>query len=97
MNQAVLLFSQGKLTARERIHLMLDPGSFVEYDAFLEHNCTDFGMENEKVYVANRRLFSLLLIQLVVILEITLRRLYKEMLNNLSVIRNFCSLHTWHR
>ncbi|XP_060606377.1 propionyl-CoA carboxylase beta chain, mitochondrial-like [Ruditapes philippinarum] len=39
---------KGKLTARERIHLMLDPGSFVEYDAFLEHNCTDFGMENEK-------------------------------------------------
>lgn len=42
-------FLQGKLTARERIHLMLDPGSFVEYDSFLEHDCTDFGMEDEKV------------------------------------------------
>lgn len=30
---------------------MMDPGSFVEYDAFLEHNCTDFGMENEKVNI----------------------------------------------
>ncbi|WAR28002.1 PCCB-like protein, partial [Mya arenaria] len=39
---------KGKLTARERINLMLDPGSFVEYDAFLEHNCTDFNMQGEK-------------------------------------------------
>ncbi|KAL4219900.1 hypothetical protein ACF0H5_020312 [Mactra antiquata] len=39
---------KGKLTARERVHLMLDPGSFIEYDAFLEHNCSDFGMEDEK-------------------------------------------------
>lgn len=28
---------------------MLDPGSFVEYDMFLEHNCTDFHMQEEKV------------------------------------------------
>ncbi|KAH3804212.1 hypothetical protein DPMN_132494 [Dreissena polymorpha] len=40
---------QGKLTARERVNLMLDPGSFVEYDAFLEHDCTDFNMQKEKV------------------------------------------------
>jgi len=41
---------QGKLTARERINLMLDPDSFVEYDMFLEHDCHDFNMEKEKVY-----------------------------------------------
>jgi len=40
---------QGKLTARERINLMVDPGSFVEYDAFLEHDCRDFNMQSEKV------------------------------------------------
>jgi len=41
---------KGKLTARERILLLLDEGSFVEYDMFSEHRCTDFGMENEKYY-----------------------------------------------
>lgn len=40
---------QGKLTARERIQLLMDAGSFVEYDMFSEHTCTDFGMEKEKV------------------------------------------------
>ena len=40
---------QGKLTARERINLLCDKGSFHEYDMFVEHNCTDFGMENQKV------------------------------------------------
>ncbi|OQV22663.1 Propionyl-CoA carboxylase beta chain, mitochondrial [Hypsibius exemplaris] len=39
---------KGKLTARERIHVLVDPGSFVEYDAFVEHTCVNFGMENEK-------------------------------------------------
>ena len=39
---------KGKLTARERVHLLLDENSFVEYGAFMEHRCTDFGMENEK-------------------------------------------------
>ncbi len=34
---------KGKLTARERLHLLLDKGSFVEYDRFMEHNCTQFG------------------------------------------------------
>ncbi|XP_012890115.1 PREDICTED: propionyl-CoA carboxylase beta chain, mitochondrial [Dipodomys ordii] len=38
----------GKLTARERIHLLLDPGSFVETDMFVEHRCADFGMDAEK-------------------------------------------------
>merc|ERR1712055_1052514 len=39
---------KGKLTARERIGLLCDPGTFVEYDMFMEHTCTDFGMEKEK-------------------------------------------------
>lgn len=38
----------GKLTARERIELLLDPGSFVELDKFVTHRCTDFGMESQK-------------------------------------------------
>ncbi|MBF4691888.1 methylmalonyl-CoA carboxyltransferase [Fusibacter sp. Q10-2] len=36
---------KGKLTARERIHLLFDEGSFVEMDAFVKHRCTNFGME----------------------------------------------------
>jgi propionyl-CoA carboxylase beta chain len=40
----------GKLTARERIDLLVDPGSFVELDKFVTHRCTDFGMENQKIY-----------------------------------------------
>merc|ERR1712212_508029 len=40
---------KGKLTARERIHLLCDPGTFVEYDMFMEHTCSDFGMEKEKI------------------------------------------------
>ncbi len=36
----------GKLTARERIDLLMDPGSFVEIDAFVKHRCTEFGMES---------------------------------------------------
>jgi len=35
---------KGKLTARERIDLLLDPGSFVEIDEFVEHRCENFGM-----------------------------------------------------
>ncbi|MDA5193088.1 acyl-CoA carboxylase subunit beta [Govanella unica] len=40
--------ARGKLTARERIDLLLDPDSFEEYGMFVEHRCTDFGMENQK-------------------------------------------------
>ncbi|MDP3768922.1 MAG: carboxyl transferase domain-containing protein, partial [Dehalococcoidia bacterium] len=36
---------QGKLTARERIDHLLDPGSFVELDAFVTHQARQFGME----------------------------------------------------
>ncbi|MBS1961920.1 MAG: acyl-CoA carboxylase subunit beta [Bdellovibrionales bacterium] len=38
----------GKLTARERIELLLDPGSFVELDQFVTHRCTDFEMDKQK-------------------------------------------------
>ena len=41
--------AKGKLTARERIELLLDEGSFEEYDMFVTHRCTDFGMEQEHV------------------------------------------------
>src|ERR671931_2645813 len=34
----------GKLTARERLDLLLDPDSFIELDAFVTHRATDFGM-----------------------------------------------------
>jgi len=40
---------KGKLTARERIDLLLDEGSFVEVDRFVVHRSTDFGMEQQKV------------------------------------------------
>ncbi|MDB5642530.1 MAG: acyl-CoA carboxylase subunit beta [Hyphomicrobiales bacterium] len=36
---------RGKLTARERIELLLDHGSFEEFDMFVQHRCTDFGMD----------------------------------------------------
>lgn len=38
---------KGKLTARERIKLLLDPGTFIEYDMFVEQRCTDFGMDSD--------------------------------------------------
>jgi propionyl-CoA carboxylase beta chain len=38
----------GKLTARERIHLLLDEGTFEELDKFVRHHCTDFGMESHR-------------------------------------------------
>ena len=40
---------KGKLTARERISLLLDEGSFEEWDKFVEHRSTDFGMEEQKI------------------------------------------------
>ncbi len=40
---------KGKLTARERIEVLLDPGSFEEWDMFVEHRSTDFGMAEHKV------------------------------------------------
>ncbi len=40
----------GKLTARERIDLLVDKGTFVEIDRFVTHHCTDFGMAEKKFY-----------------------------------------------
>jgi propionyl-CoA carboxylase beta chain len=39
---------KGKLTARERIHFLMDEGSFEEIGAFVQHRSADFGMENQK-------------------------------------------------
>ena len=39
----------GKLTARERLQLFLDPGSFVELDKFKTHRCADFGMQQHRI------------------------------------------------
>src|SRR5579871_4854456 len=41
--------AKGKLTARERIELLVDPGSFEEWDMFVEHRCADFGMADQHV------------------------------------------------
>ncbi|OAP36849.1 methylmalonyl-CoA carboxyltransferase [Sinorhizobium glycinis] len=40
---------KGKLTARERIDVLLDEGSFEEYDMYVTHRCVDFGMAGEKI------------------------------------------------
>ncbi len=41
--------AKGKLTARERLEILLDPDSFEEYDMFVEHRCHDFGMSGKTV------------------------------------------------
>ena len=41
--------AKGKLTARERLDVLLDEGSFEEWDMFVEHRCSDFGMDQEHV------------------------------------------------
>ena len=41
--------AKGRLTARERLTVLLDPGGFEEYDMYVEHNCVDFGMEKQKI------------------------------------------------
>jgi propionyl-CoA carboxylase beta chain len=41
--------AKGKLTARERLELLLDEGSFEEWDMFVEHRCIDFGMAENKI------------------------------------------------
>ena len=40
---------KGKLTARERVELLLDDGSFEEFDTFVTHRCEDFGISNERI------------------------------------------------
>ena len=41
--------ARGKLTARERIDILFDEGSFEEWDMFVEHRCTDFGMADNRI------------------------------------------------
>ena len=41
--------AKGKLSARERIALLLDENSFEEYDMFVEHRCNDFGMGDQRI------------------------------------------------
>jgi len=41
--------AKGKLTARERLDVLLDEGSFEEWDMFVEHRCVDFGMADQKI------------------------------------------------
>src|SRR6476646_11641637 len=41
--------AKGRLTARERLSVLLDPGSFEEHDMFVEHNATDFGMAEQVI------------------------------------------------
>ena len=43
------LHKAGRLTARERINLLLDPNTFVEMDKMVTHRCHDFGMSKNKV------------------------------------------------
>ncbi len=40
---------KGKLTARERIELLVDPNSFEEFDMFVTHRTADFGLQDQKV------------------------------------------------
>jgi propionyl-CoA carboxylase beta chain len=41
--------SKGKLTARERLEILLDEDSFEEIDMYVEHNCVDFGMQDQVI------------------------------------------------
>lgn len=52
LNKIEKQHQQGKLTARERIELLLDEGSFEEYDMFVTHRCTNFGMDKQ-VYLGD--------------------------------------------
>ena len=40
---------KGKLTARERIEVLLDEGTFEEWDMFVEHRCSEFDMDKQKI------------------------------------------------
>lgn len=41
---------KGKYTARERIAMLLDEGSFEEFDMFVQHRCTNFGIEKQNIW-----------------------------------------------
>ena len=40
---------KGKMTARERLNLLFDAGSFTEISQFIKHRCTNFGMEKKEI------------------------------------------------
>ena len=42
---------KGKMTARERIEILLDEGTFQEIDALVEHRCRDFGMDLSLIHI----------------------------------------------
>ncbi|HEU4584783.1 MAG TPA: carboxyl transferase domain-containing protein, partial [Gemmatimonadaceae bacterium] len=42
--------AKGKLSARERLDILLDEGSFVELDRFVTHRSTDFGLDEQHIY-----------------------------------------------
>ncbi len=48
-NRLLKQHQKGKLSSRERLEILLDPGSFEEWDMFVEHRCTDFGMDQQKI------------------------------------------------
>jgi propionyl-CoA carboxylase beta chain len=45
--------AQGKYTARERIDRLIDPGTFIEFDRFVTHRCTHFGMDEKKKFLGD--------------------------------------------
>ena len=47
--------AKGKLTARERVELLLDEASFEEFDMFVAHRCNDFGMADDQIGRASCR------------------------------------------
>lgn len=49
-NRIAAQHGKGKLTARERIELLVDPGSFREYDMLKTHRCDEFGMKSDRPY-----------------------------------------------
>ncbi len=49
LDKKATLAKQGKLSARERIQLLLDPNSFLEFDQFVTHDCQDFNMADKKI------------------------------------------------
>lgn len=48
-NRIDVQHEKGKLTARERLEVLLDPDSFEEYDMFVEHRCSNFGMDKKNI------------------------------------------------
>lgn len=56
--------ARGKLSARERLAVLLDEGSFIEAGSLVEHRCTDFGMDKEAAPGGRRLCHGLLLMRI---------------------------------